>query len=43
MSFLTHTLASPPHDVGIAASILVPADSIITKILIGWNAGSGLT
>jgi hypothetical protein len=45
-----HVLPHPHHPrlsagmtVGIAASILVPADSIITKILIGWNAGSGLT
>ena len=41
MSFLTHThpRLSAGMTVGIAAGILVPADSIITKILIGWNAG----
>jgi uncharacterized membrane protein len=41
MSFLTHThpRLSAGMTLGIAAGILVPADSIITKILIGWNAG----
>ena len=41
MSFLTHThpRLSAAMTCGIAAGILVPADSIITKILIGWNAG----
>ena len=41
MSFLTHThpRLSAGMTLGIAAGILVPAESIITKILIGWNAG----
>lgn len=41
MSFLTHThpRLSAAMACGIAGGILVPADSIITKILIGWNAG----
>ncbi|MFU2326172.1 DUF1345 domain-containing protein [Pseudomonas sp. NFX98] len=41
MSFLTHThpRLSTAILLGIAAGVLAPADSIINKILIGWNAG----
>ncbi|BFT63349.1 DUF1345 domain-containing protein [Pseudomonas moorei] len=41
MPFLTHThpRLSTALALGIAAGILVPADSVISKILIGWNAG----
>jgi uncharacterized membrane protein len=41
MPFLTHThpRLSAALALGIAAGILVPADSVISKILIGWNAG----
>lgn len=39
MPFLTHThpRLSAATTLGIAVGILVPADSIISKILIGWN------
>ncbi|MCS3838976.1 putative membrane protein [Pseudomonas sp. JAI111] len=41
MPFLarTHPRLSAAAALGVAAGILVPADSIISKILIGWNAG----
>ena len=41
MRFLarTHPRLSAAATLGVAAGILVPADSIISKILIGWNAG----
>ena len=41
MPYLTHThpRLSAAVTFGIAAGILVPADSIISKILIGWNVG----
>ncbi|KAB0509749.1 DUF1345 domain-containing protein [Pseudomonas moorei] len=41
MPFLTHThpRLSTALALGIAAGILVPADSVISKILVGWNAG----
>ena len=41
MSFLTHThpRLSAAMACGIAAGSRVPADSVINKILIGWNAG----
>jgi uncharacterized membrane protein len=41
MPFLarTHPRLSAAALLGVAAGILVPADSIISKILIGWNAG----
>ncbi|MGH8386737.1 MAG: DUF1345 domain-containing protein [Pseudomonas sp.] len=41
MPFLTHThpRLSAATTLGIAASILAPADSVIGKILIGWNIG----
>ena len=41
MPFLarTHPRLSAAATLGIAAGILAPADSIISKILIGWNAG----
>jgi uncharacterized membrane protein len=41
MPFLAHThpRLSAATTLGIAAGILVPADSVISKILIGWNAG----
>ena len=41
MPYLTHThpRLSAATTLGIAAGILVPADSVIGKILIGWNAG----
>ncbi|KAB0488494.1 Uncharacterized membrane protein [Pseudomonas reinekei] len=41
MPYLTHThpRLSAAATLGIAAGILVPADSIISKILIGWDAG----
>jgi uncharacterized membrane protein len=35
----THPRLSAAAILGIAVGILVPADSIISKILIGWNAG----
>ncbi|PKH21507.1 hypothetical protein BI292_15360 [Pseudomonas sp. 43NM1] len=35
----THPRLSAAATLGIAAGILAPADSIISKILIGWNAG----
>ena len=35
----THPRLSAAATLGIAAGILVPADSVIGKILIGWNAG----
>lgn len=35
----THPRLSAAATLGVAAGILVPADSIISKILIGWNAG----
>ncbi|KQZ92800.1 MULTISPECIES: DUF1345 domain-containing protein [unclassified Pseudomonas] len=41
MPFLTHThpRLSAAATFGVAAGVLVPADSIISKILIGWNVG----
>jgi uncharacterized membrane protein len=41
MPYLTHThpRLSAATTFGIAVGILVPADSIISKILFGWNAG----
>ncbi|MCW8275029.1 DUF1345 domain-containing protein [Pseudomonas sp. PCH199] len=41
MPYLTHThpRLSVAATLGVAAGILAPADSIISKILIGWNAG----
>jgi len=41
MPYLTHThpRLSAATTLGIAAGILIPADSIISKILIGWNIG----
>ncbi|MBT2341573.1 MULTISPECIES: DUF1345 domain-containing protein [Pseudomonas] len=41
MPFLarTHPRLSSAMAVGLAVGILVPADSVISKILIGWNAG----
>ncbi len=41
MPYLTHThpRLSAATTFGIAVGILVPADSIISKILIGWNVG----
>ena len=41
MSFLTHThpRLSTAILLGIVAGVLAPADSIINKILIGWNTG----
>ena len=41
MPFLarTHPRLSAAATLGIAVSILAPADSIISKILFGWNAG----
>jgi uncharacterized membrane protein len=41
MPYLSHThpRLSAATTLGIAAGILVPADSVIGKILIGWNAG----
>ena len=41
MPFLAHThpRLSAATTLGIAVGILVPADSIISKILFGWNAG----
>jgi uncharacterized membrane protein len=41
MSYLTHThpRLSAAATLGVAAGILAPADSIISKILIGWNVG----
>ena len=35
----THPRLSAAATLGVAAGILAPADSIISKILIGWNAG----
>jgi uncharacterized membrane protein len=35
----THPRLSAAATLGIAVGILAPADSIISKILIGWNAG----
>jgi uncharacterized membrane protein len=35
----THPRLSAAATLGIAVSILAPADSIISKILFGWNAG----
>ncbi|EZP25882.1 DUF1345 domain-containing protein [Pseudomonas sp. RIT288] len=41
MRFLarTHPRLSAAALVGLATGLLVPADSIVSKILIGWNAG----
>ncbi|MHC8327073.1 DUF1345 domain-containing protein [Pseudomonas sp. LB1P83] len=41
MPFLarTHPRLSAAATLGVAAGILAPADSIISKILIGWNVG----
>ncbi len=41
MPLLTHThpRLSAAATLGIAMGILIPADSIISKILIGWNVG----
>jgi uncharacterized membrane protein len=41
MSYLTHShpRLSAATMLGIAAGILIPADSVISKILIGWNSG----
>ncbi|NWC77317.1 DUF1345 domain-containing protein, partial [Pseudomonas sp. P7759] len=41
MSFLarTHPRLSAAAVFGIAVGILVPADTLVSKILIGWNAG----
>ena len=41
MRFLarTHPRLSAAAMVGLATGLLVPADSIVSKILIGWNAG----
>lgn len=41
MSFLarTHPRLSAATTFGVAAGILVPADLVISKILIGWNVG----
>ncbi|MEO8645461.1 DUF1345 domain-containing protein [Pseudomonas sp.] len=41
MPFLarTHPRLSAAFTLGVAAGILAPADSIISKILIGWNTG----
>ena len=41
MPYLTHThpRLSAAATLGIAAGILVPVDSVISKILVGWNAG----
>ena len=35
----THPRLSAATTLGIAAGILIPADSIVSNILIGWNAG----
>ncbi|WLG87930.1 DUF1345 domain-containing protein [Pseudomonas cucumis] len=35
----THPRLSAAATLGVAAGILAPADSIISKVLIGWNAG----
>ncbi|MFL6532479.1 MAG: DUF1345 domain-containing protein [Pseudomonas sp.] len=35
----THPRLSLATVIGLAAGLLIPADSIISKILIGWNAG----
>ena len=45
MPFLarTHPRLSAATLLGIAAGILAPADSLISKILIGWNAGVWIT
>ena len=41
MRFLarTHPRLSAAALLGLATGLLVPADSIVSKILIGWNAG----
>ena len=41
MPFLarTHPRLSAAATLGVAVGILAPADSIISKILFGWNAG----
>ncbi|MNI52381.1 hypothetical protein D3C73_1071550 [compost metagenome] len=41
MPFLarTHPRLSAAATLGVAAGILAPSDSIISKVLIGWNAG----
>lgn len=35
----THPRLSAAATLGLAAGILAPVDSIISKILIGWNVG----
>ena len=35
----THPRLTAATLIGVAAGILAPADSLVSKILIGWNAG----